>query len=76
MECIEEADAECECRAAKPFCGILRLETELDAEAGWVRIGGEGLESSCPTHQSQIPHPRSVPKDPHPTTAPGDIPFS
>lgn len=72
VEWIEEAEVEWECRA-RPLGGILRFETELDAEACWVRIGGDGFVSSCPTHQSHNPHPTNVPTEPHPTTAPGDI---
>jgi hypothetical protein len=74
---MEEADAECEWRGARPF-GVLRLETELEAEASRgeevVKICGEGglEDSSCPTHQSQRTQPRKVAMEPQPTIATGE----
>jgi len=72
---MEEADVECEWRGTRPF-GLLRFETELEAEAprGEVKIGGEGglQDSSCPTHQSQRTQPRKVAMEPQPTIATGE----
>jgi hypothetical protein len=85
VECIEDADAECECRVESPrFCEFDRLvfarfDVELVADiiegsGEEVRIGGEGglLDSSCPTHQSHKTHPRTVAMLPQPTTETGE----
>ncbi len=85
VDWIEEADAECEWRARFELLRFeverdvkfrLRFETELEADASWVKIGGDGgFDCSCPTHQSHNTHPTNVPIEPHPTTAPGETPF-
>lgn len=83
MECIEDAEAECECRAERlAFEGLMipRFETELAAdivEGSWWTIGGTGglFASSCPTQESHRTQPSTVAMLPQPTTAPGETYF-
>ncbi len=75
VDCIELAEAECECRAVNPPFISLKLETEDDALGGCVKtLGGSGFgSSSCPTHQSQSTQPNSVAIEPPPTTDMGEM---
>jgi hypothetical protein len=54
----------------------VRFDVELAAEmvgsCGGGSAGEDGLESSCPTHQSQRTQPTNVAMLPQPTTATGE----